>query len=480
MPLGGTWSNVDPPQRSGLFVNIDTVAPAAPVLNAAGSVGVVLTADWGPINEVVDVVSASEAALNYGPDSTAAWVITQALRGENTADRGGAATVRVYRAATSSAAKATVDLANSAASPATAITLSALHEGTRGNSFKATVQANAADASLKDILIYEGTRLMESYVSLDPAEIADIVALINDQSSLLTAAAGATSDPLANVSSSAFSGGNSGSTLTGTEHTAAQAAFEAVGGFSAFAVHGLTDSTVTGTYKDWTERLNSEGKTFVSVFGGSAGEAASTAITRTTNLDSAYCVNLWGDLVIDSTTYSSSEMTSRVAGVIAASGATRSVSFAQFADASISTPPTNAQVETLVRGSVVPFYFDGTVVRLQRARTTLRTTSDTMPDKFKSLLYVRKVQETLRSLDDVAASFLGAAGFANTDTGRSAILTAFQTKLDDLAARGVALPGGNVYYDESQDNTGESLYILFTLDMAPGIEQILGRIAIPA
>lgn len=480
MPLGGTWSNVDPPQRSGLFVNIDTVAPVAPAANADGSVGVVLTADWGPVNEVVDVTSPPEASAMYGPDSTAAWVISHAMTGENSADRGGASRVRVYRAATSFAAFATVDLANSAGSPATAITLSSLYKGTRGNSFKVTVSTNAVDNTLKDILIYEGTRLMESYTALDPAEIQDIVDLINDQSSLITATTGATSDALDNVSSASFSGGNSGSTLTGTEHTAAQSAFEAVGGFSAFAVHGLTDGTVTGTYKDWTDRLNSEGKTFVSVFGGSEGESTTTAITRTNSIDSPYCVNLWGDLLIDDTVYSSSQMTARVAGIIAASGANRSVSFAQFADASIVTPPSNAQIETLVRGSVVPFYFDGTTVRLQRARTTLRTTSDTVPEKFKSLLFVRKIQETLRALDDVAASFLGAAGFANTDTGRSAILTAFKTKLDDLVARGVALPGGNVYYDDAQDNTGESLYILFTIDMAPGIEQILGRIAIPA
>jgi hypothetical protein len=480
MPLGGTWSSVDPPQRSGLFVNIDTVAPVAPVANASGTVGLVITADWGPVNEIVDVTTASEASSFYGPDSTAAWVVTQALRGEGVTDRGGASTVRVYRAAASSAANATLALANTAGTPATAITLTSLYKGTRGNSFKATVQTNAVDSALKDILIYEGTRLMESYTSLTANAITDIVALINDQSSLVTATAGATGTALANVASASFSGGASGSTLTGTEHTAAQAAFEAYGGFSAFAVHGLTDGTIRGTYKDWTDRLNSEGKTFVTVFGGAASESASTAITRTTALDSPYCVNLFGDLSIGGNTYASSQMTSRVAGIIAASGSTRSVSFSQFADATIVSPPSNAQVETLVRGSVVSFFFDGTVVRLQRARTTLRTTSESKPEKFKSLLYVRKVQETLRGLDDVAASFLGAAGFANTDTGRAAILTAFKTKLDDLVSRGVALPGGNVYYDDSQDNTGESLYILFTLDMAPGVEQVLGRIAIPA
>lgn len=146
----------------------------------------------------------------------------------------------------------------------------------------------------------------------------------------------------------------------------------------------------------------------------------------------------------------------------------------------MASAPTNAQIETLVRGSVVPFFSDGTTVRLQRGRTTLRTTSATKPEKFKSLLFVRKVQETLKGLDAVATSILGAAGAANTEAGRDAVLAMFRAKLEELIQRGIALPGGSVYLDPAYDNTGESLYIVFAIDMAPGIEQILGRIAIPA
>lgn len=480
MPLGGTWSSVDPPQRAGLFVNVDTVPATAPIADSAGVVGLVVTADWGPANEIVDIDSPSAAAAYFGSGSTAEYAIVGALTGEGVTGRGGASTVRVYRAAASAKAKATVNLANTAGTPATAITLTAVYFGSRANNFTVTVRTNPSDSSLKDILIYEGTILRESYIALTPANISDIVDVINAQSLLVVASAGATTSPLANVSNAAFSGGNSGSTLTGTEHTAAQAAFEALGGFSAFAVFGLTDATIRGTYAGWTDRLNSEGKTFVMVFGGAAGETTTNALTRTGDLDSAYCVNLYGDLTVDGTTYSSAQMTPRIAGIIAAAGASRSVSFAQLPDASMANPPTNAQIESLVRGSVVPFFFDGTTVRLQRGRTTLQTITDTNPEKFKSLLFVRKVQETLRQLDLVSMNILGASGVVNTDTGRTSILSMFTFKLDELAQRGISIPGATVYFDESQDNTGETLYIVFAIDMAPGIEQILGRIAIPA
>jgi hypothetical protein len=61
MPLGGTWSSVDPPQRAGLFVNVDTVPATAPIADSAGVVGLVVTADWGPANEIVDIDSPSAA-----------------------------------------------------------------------------------------------------------------------------------------------------------------------------------------------------------------------------------------------------------------------------------------------------------------------------------------------------------------------------------------------------------------------------------
>jgi len=480
MPLGGTWSSVDPPQRAGLFVNVDTVPAAPPVTDSSGVMGLVVTADWGPANTIVNISASSEAAAYFGSGSSAEFAVNSALRGEGLPGRGGATTVRVYRAASSSAAKASASLSNTASPATVAITITALYEGTRGNDFTVTVQTNAVDSSLKDILIYEGTTLRESYTGLDPAEIADIVALINSQSVLATATAGVTASPLANVSNAAFSGGASGSSLTSTEHALAQSAFEATTNFTAFAVHGLTDSTVMGTYVGWANRLNSEGKTFVMVVGGSLGESTTTAISRTTSLDSAYAVNIFGDITIDGVEYKSADMTSRVAGMVASAGAFRSVSFSQVPEGSMESSPTNAQIETLVRGSVVPFFFDGTTVRLQRARTTLRTTSATRPEKFKSLLFVRKVQDTLRGLDAVAMSILGTAGAINTEAGRASILAMFRSKLEELIQRGIALPGGNVYYDASYDNTGESLYIVFAIDMAPGVEQILGRIAIPA
>jgi hypothetical protein len=480
MPLGGTWSSVDPPQRAGLFVNVDTIPATAPIADSAGVVGLVVTADWGPANEIIDIDSPSAAAAYFGSGSDAEYAVVGALTGEGVVGRGGASVVRVYRAAASAKAKASVSLANTATTPATAVTLTAAYFGTRANNFTVTVRANPADGTLKDILIFEGTILRESYIGLAPGDIAGVVDIINSQSLLVEATAGDTTAPLANVTNSAFLGGNSGSTLTGTEHTAAQAAFEALGGFSAFAVFGLTDSAIRGTYAGWTDRLNSEGKTFVMVFGGGAGETTVTALSRTVSLDSPYCVNIYGDLTVDGTTYNSAQMTPRIAGIIAAAGASRSISFAQLPDASMPTPPTNAQIESLVRGSVVPFFFDGTTVRLQRGRTTLQTITDSKPEKFKSLLFVRKVQETLRQLDLVSMSILGATGVVNTANGRTSILAMFEAKLDDLVQRGVAVPGANVYFDESQDNTGETLYIVFAIDMAPGIEQILGRIAIPA
>lgn len=482
MAYGGTWNSADPPLRSGFFNNVDTVTQPRVLADAGGVVGVVVTADWGPINQIVEITSEAQASTVYASGGTAYFAISQALKGEGTAGRGGATSVKAYRAAVAgTAAKAAVNLQHSGA--VNALTLTAKYQGTRGNSFKATVQASAApDASTHvDILLYEGTTLRESYIRLAKTDVTAMAAAINASSNLVDATMLVTGTALAVVSNASFTGGNSGTSLTGTEHAAAMAAFESAGGFSVFAVDNLTDGTIMNTYRDWTDRLNSEGKMFHMVVGGAASESASTAITRSSTMDSPWIVNLFGDVKLSGTAYSSAQLCPRVAGIIAASGYQRSITFAQIPEGSMTSPPTSATIETVVRGMAVPFWSDGGIIKLQRGRTTLTAATVTEPVSYKSLLFTRKVQQAIREFDEVGSAVITSGQFVNTANDRDALLGLFRAKIKDLEARNVLTPGtGQVNLDPSFDNSGESIHLIFTLTVAPGIEQVLGRTTISA
>ena len=104
--MGGQWTASDvlsPATRPGAYFNV--IAQAADLLEA-GDRGVVLIvgrANWGPVDETVELLSEADVTRAYGTGSSLPKLATQAIRG-------GAATVLGLRIAGSSAAVATATL----------------------------------------------------------------------------------------------------------------------------------------------------------------------------------------------------------------------------------------------------------------------------------------------------------------------------------------------------------------------------------
>jgi hypothetical protein len=481
MSFGGSYNVTDPPQRGGVFVNVEVAALPKTRDVSRGVVAVVVQADWGPDNEIVEIGSESQGLAVYGSTSTAYFTITQALEGEGIPGRDGASTVLAYRIAGSAAAAADIDLNNTDTDPA--LTITAKYKGTRGNNLKVTVRENPGDATKNDILVLEGTSLRETYTETK-ADVQAFADAINTLSQFVAATVTEDGTALAAVTAQPLTGGDSGATLIAGDHTTAQAAFEAYGGFDTFAVDNLPDDTdsVRTSYIEWVNRLNSEGKLFHMVLGGPANEISSAAITRAVSHDSEYVVAITGDVTIDGVEYSSAQIASRIAGIISSAAQHRSASGAQLFGATLATPPTTTEIENMVRAGVVPLVQEAGIVRLQRAKTTYQATSVSDPNKgkFDSLFFMRRLHHTFRRFDTLVTDHIIGQTISNTPSGRDNILAMFRGELKNLEEAEVTIPGATVVYDPAQDNTGETLYILFSYRPAPGVEQILGRVSIPA
>ena len=298
----GQYSLTDPPARAGVFINVKTVSSPRSRAGAAGIVGVVGQADWGPDNQIVEVGSAAEALTLFGTAGTLYFAIDQALAGEGLPDRSGASTVKAYRATGSSRAMATKVLSNGTTN---ALTLTAKYNGSRGNNLNVTTQTNAVDVSKKDLIIYEGTTQREAYTyaGTGPSILAGLAADINARSAFVTATVTADGTALSAIANSSFTGGNSGTSLLTADHASARAAFEADGDFSAFAVDDFAalGGTEQTAYRDWTVRLVEEGKLFHLVVGGLASETVSTATARSVTLDTPDITHVagLGDVVVN-------------------------------------------------------------------------------------------------------------------------------------------------------------------------------------
>lgn len=477
MPIfGGTWDADAPPVRSGLFFNVvQEDAPAAAV-PADGVVALIGTAEWGPHNEIVTISSEVSAENRFYTSGTLSNSSGLAFRGSGGF---GASQVMVYRIVGGNPATATAAL--DLALGGTGITLTSLYVGTRANGFTATVRENPTDSSYQDVILYEGTTVLETHTFATTDSLTAVAAQITADSEYV-AASTTTTGAIDNATGITFSGGSSGDALASGDYDTAMAAFEAIGGqFGVFCVDdydGLASGVQT-SINAWVDRLNEEGSLFMMVVGGAAGETTSTATTRSATIDSENVVNISRDMTVDGTSYSSSELSPLVAGAIAGVNVSRAISMLEVTGATVDNPPTVTEVEALASGGVVSFVAsDAATTRMQRGRTTLTTLTSTKGDVFQSILQVRKIHHTLRQLTDVYLAVVG-AGLPNNAVGRGEIMGAFKAKLDELTDQAVVNPDWTIGLDTTADNTGETLHVNLVARPAPTVEVVLGTWVVP-
>lgn len=490
---GGQYNPTDPPERNGIFINTITVDSPTTRTGANGVVGIIGKADWGPDSTIIDITSSRQALDTFGAGDLY-FAIDRALAGPGLEDRSGAITVRAYRIADNTAAVATVTLQNTA--PANALTISSKYKGTRGNSFRITTQTNAIDSSKRDLIVLEGTVIRETYVydGTGSTILAELATNINSQSNYITAAVVADGTPLGAALNTPLTSGNSGTSPSSGDHLAARTAFENSANFTAFA---LDDFAALGApeqaaYRDWAVRLVREGKTFHLVIGGLASETAATALARSVTMDTpeSGSVEGVGDVVINTTrdlriggvVYSSSKLAPGIAGIVASADYRRSISGTPIVGAELVNSPSSAQVEALVRGGVVPYVNDGTLVRLDRGRTAYATAvppTENKSDDFRSVLFVRKLWYTFDRMQQLVSNEITGQPIFNTPEMVDVILGRFAALLKDLQEENVTIPGATVDLDPSKDNTKETLHLLFKYAPAPGIEQVLAIVTVP-
>jgi hypothetical protein len=308
-------------------------AQSVPV-SAGQIVAIAQTATWGPIRSVIALGSFDDYTQLFGSDDTPLRRgVFGAFKGEGRAGHGGAGRVLAYRMGTSSAAPAAHTFNNT--TPATALTITALYSGTRGNDFRFTTQPGTA-AGTTDFLVLDGALVVEkfTYASTD---IASLAAQINAGSQWFSAVANITGVALASVTAVAATGGNDGDVLTTAEWLAGQNAFDSER-WGIIATPGMTDSAIRAATVAWIQQRNTLGRRSRLVLGGALAETIATANTRSQAINDWNIVNVGGptlhldDLNVDA---SSADMSARVAGAIASRGESRDLIYARFAGVSV-------------------------------------------------------------------------------------------------------------------------------------------------
>lgn len=491
--MGGIFSKSNRPKLPGAYFNFEAEQPANIPSNPGTAVAIPFTHDWGPFETVTRVSSFAEFQAVFGAadDTDGYRAVRQAFQGEGIVGRGGAGEVVCYRFGGSAAAKASKTLNNT--SSAGAITLTARYEGTKGNDLRVTTQDYAADSSKNELIILDGTTVVEKYQYAD-TDITDLAAQINARSDWVSAGSVTSGTALAAVSAQALTGGNDGTTLTSAEWVDA---LDKLGThpFAVFCAYKLTDSSIRATVATWIDDQNELGSRFFGVFGGSAGETLTTASSRSAALASPNILNVGVGTITDSTlgtgqtsqALGTSEFSARVAGALAARGEYQSLTHARFSGIELTVGATLSELESAFDDGIVALARDSHATAPVHIKTGLTTwtQSDADSDPTKPYLiyrqpkYVRTIHGIESDLTKWAEENIIGTRVINANT-RDAVVGEVKARLAERETLGAIQAGWTVGIDQNPppSDDDEFVAVVISASFARALEQVYFTVSV--
>lgn len=490
--MGGIFSKTGRPKLPGAYFNFAGEGASPVPASPGAAVAIPFTHDWGPLDETVRVSSFGQFQAIYGTsdDTDGYRAVRQAFQGEGVDGRGGAGEVVCHRIGAAAAAKAVKTLNNT--TPAAALTLTAVYEGTRGNDLKVTTQNYAADSAKNELIILDGTVVLERYRYTD-TNITALAADINANSNWVTASGVTSGVALANVSGSSFASGNDGTTILIGDWTDAIAALE-LSPFAALCAYGLTDSATVTAVIAWAAEQNTLGKRFFTVLGGAADESVSTAVDRSVDCANENILNVGVGTLTDATlgtggtsqTLGTAEFAARVAGALVARGELRSLTYARFAGVELTAGATLSELETCFDGGVIAFARDSHIdapVHIKAGLTTwTQDNADGEPTKpyliYRQPKYVRTMHGIETDLTEWAED--GVLGGSITESTKDAVVGAAKQNLAVRTAAGAIQEGWTVGIDQDPMPTSDDEFIALKINVsfARALEQIYFTVSV--
>jgi len=276
--------------------------------------------------------------------------------------------------------------------------------------------------------------------------------------------------------------------------------FEAEGGFDLFAFDGISEEDFVGfnaAVKTWADTNNEAGRyIFVCVGGGGIELAAgdiSSALSRTALFDAVqpglpshpeFVCNIGvsgleitspAGVTLDLT---SAQSTPRLAGMIAASGITGSVTFKDTGAAAINGSLTPTQIETLIQQGVIVFSKRGNFIRIEDGVTCFITLTPEKDFTFTQVRAARAIQQIGIDVSTIVENdWIGQK--INTVSVRDSLVARIQQYFAVLEAQRVLVSGTEVQIDTRYDNTRTNVFILVLAQFQFELKRVLLTVRVP-
>ena len=452
--MSGFFTPGEKKDRPGIYKRRLNVGATETAGARAGIAAAVVTGDWGELNKAVILDASSDISKYIGSDTGTGYkVISEIIRG-------GVQSVVVVRVGTGGTA-ATVNLVDTATTAADVVSVTAKCPGTMPLSVG--IRTNLTDPTLKDVTIYNGTKVLETRtITAGTAEVDGVVAAFSDSEYVTVAKVAAGTGTLKEVSQSALTGG-----VQPTVNNAAYSAgFDAANTelFDVICVD-TNDTDVHALLSAYIKRIFEGGDYGMAVIGEPGTVTLDNRITNAGAFDDEkiiYVLGGWNDA--SGNAYEGYVAAARIGGMVAAVPSNDSLTHASIDGAvSLTDAMTNAQIIKAIKAGclVISRSKTGSIV-IEKAINTLTTIDAEKDAGWKK---IRRTKIRFEMMNRIEITLDGYIGSVNNDVdGRAAIIAAGQSVLDAMIGEGKILPGATFAEDKNNPPEGDSAWFVIQSD----------------
>lgn len=435
--------------RPDVYVRWHNAGGSRVVTGTVGVAAAVVKSNWGPLGKVITIEAPGnikrQIGTGNGPDAV------------NEIFNGGAITVNAVRAGTGGDA-ATLTLKDTATTPADVVTLTTKYPTSRA--FKVTVRDSLQDATVRELLVLEGTTQLERITFAKGADEPDgIVAAVNAGSDYLTAAKVADGNgTLAAISDQALAGGTD-PTIVGSDYTDAFVYLE--NKFFDTIIVDSEDATVHASLHSFVDRMiNDGGGRIIGVVGEPTSVEFETRKTNAKALNDFAMVYVGNGFSTAAGDIEGAKAAGRVAGMIASSSYKASLTHeAVTGSIGVTGDMTNTQYKEAVQSGMLTFSLNPQgLAQIDYGINTKVSLSAEEDEGWKKIRRVRTRFELIDRAVFTLHPYLGK--WDNSEDGRAFVVTIVNGIIGVMTRDG-ALESGELIVDPDNVPVGDSAWFKF-------------------
>lgn len=447
--------------RPAVYQRHTNIGSSSVIGASDGICAIPVQANWGPLGVVVKNTNIGDPAKTYG---TGTYGTGYTVPAAEAMFEGGANTVYTYRLGTGGKA-ASIELT-------TGLTATAKHVGTMGISV--AVQAKLGDATKKQLLIYVGNALMETwdFAADGTAEGKNLIAATKN-SQYITITGEAATVPALAVASGALTGGEN-PTVTNESYSDAFAALESYY-YNTIALdvdddENMTLSLLLQAYLDDAAKL---GTRAIAVVGEKTSVALETRMAHAAALNDENFVYLGGGWMRGNESKDGVLAICYTAGVIAATPSSKGITHSVIKGATaLCEAVKHSQYEAAISNGMlmVSASPDGSIW-YDSGVTTLITPEEGIQDEgWKKIRRVKVRYELFHRLD---LALMPKVGRVSCDSdGVADIIQAGQRVINAMVLERKLFEGAKIIEDPANPYSGDSAWFIIQVDDIDSLEKI--------